>query len=109
MAEPVQLDDEIRGPPEEIDLEAADRDVHLGRRHSMPATQAQKATFEVAAGLVWLERLVTGIESENFGSPERLVQTVGREHAAEIVEGARRRGDWDCSMGGRDCGAGQGK
>jgi hypothetical protein len=85
----VQLDDEPSVPPEEVDEEAVDADVHLRAGNAVAAAKGEEPGLELAAHLVGRDS-VPGWKPEVLGLAERCGELLARSDAAEIRKGSRR-------------------
>jgi hypothetical protein len=73
----VGFDHDARAAPEEVDLERADRDVHLRRREPVAPAEAKEKQLQVAAGpLNLLDR--ADRKPEHLGLPEGAASLAGR-------------------------------
>ena len=85
----VEFDDEIALGPREVDDECSDPRIDLRLGKAVPAAEPEEACLQLAAGAVWLERIVDRQAEElglaKCGSELRLAKS-----ATEVGEGAAR-------------------
>ncbi len=89
VAEVVGFDRDPIGAPDEVDLETADLDVHLGARKAMAPAEAQEVILEIAARAFGF-RPVNPV-SRQLRLPRRTADQRRRNDAAKIGDGPRHR------------------
>jgi hypothetical protein len=83
----VDLHDQSRRAPKEIDYEWTHSDIHLRLRKPVATTDPEEARLKLGAGVV-RSLFRTDGESQELGLPENRRELDPRQHSPKILEGA---------------------
>jgi hypothetical protein len=87
----VDLHDQTRRAPEEIDYDRTHSDIHRRLRKPVATTDPEQASLKLGAGVIQ-SLFRTDRQSQELGLPESRRELDPRQHSPKIFEGALRAG-----------------